>query len=539
VVDEAQILRWLNAKEDEHVEFKTATTQYDRTKLGRYCIALANEGGGHVVLGVSPKLPRQLVGTQAFLDPTSIKQWLLQKTGSLVKVEELLVGGKRVVTFDIPSRPTGHPLSWDGAFLMRCGESLVPMTTDQLEKTFAEKTVDYSSEACPSATLADLEAQAITELRSTWHRKSANDGLLRVSDEQLLSQAELVRDGAVTQAALVLLGTSGALAKHLPQAEIIFEYRSSDASIGHEQRVEFRKGFLLAQNELWKLIDTRNPSEHYQEGFFVLDIRGFNDAVVREAILNAVAHRDYRRQDPILIRQYPYRLEVVSPGGFPEGITIDNILYSHRPRNRCIAEVLQRCAPGVERSGQGVRRMFEQSIKEGKDRPDFRGSDDYRVSLTLCGQVRHPEFLRFLERVGEERLKTFSTEDLLLLDRLREGEELPDRLKQRVPRLLDLGAIERIGRGRGTRYILSKRLYTFAGKKGTYTRDKGLDRETNKELILRHLHEHGTASMGDLLQVLPHLSRGQIHSLLQSLRRRKRVQLIGRKRGSRWRLALE
>lgn len=491
------------------------------------------------MLGISPKLPRRVVGTQAFLDTTSIKQWLLHETGMRIELHELSMEGKRVVAFEVPSRPAGRPLDWKGKHLMRCGDELVCMTHDHLKRIFAEAEKDYSAGVCAAANLSDLDGRAIQELRRTWHRKSGNDDLLRVLDEQLLSQAELVRDGAVTHAALVLLGTTGALGKHLPQAEIIFEYRSSDASTQHEQRIEFREGFLLVQNQLWKLIDRRNPTEHYQEGFFVWDIRGFNEAVVREAILNAVTHRDYRRQDPILIRQYPYRLEVVSPGGFPEGITTDNILYSHRPRNRCIAEVLQRCAPGVERSGQGVRRMFEQSIKEGKDRPDFGGTDDYRVSLTLCGQVRHPEFLRFLERVGQEKLKTFSTEDLLLLDRLREGEELPDRLKQRAPRLLDLGAIERIGRGRGTRYILSKRLYALAGEKGTYTRDKGLDRETNKELILRHLREHGTASMGDLLQVLPHLSRGQIHSLLQSLRRRKRVQLIGQKRGSKWKLASE
>ena len=116
---------------------------------------------------------------------------------------------------------------------------------------------------------------------------------------------------------------------------------------------------------------------------------------------------------------------------------------------------------------------------------------------------------------------------------------MPDRLKDRLVRLVELGAVERVGRGRGTRHILSKRLYTFAGKKGAYTRDKGLDRETNKELILLHLREHDTASMGDLPQVLPQLSRGQIHYLLQSLRRGKKVQLVGQKRGSRWKLASE
>jgi ATP-dependent DNA helicase RecG len=538
VVDEAQILRWLNAKEDEHVEFKEKKQQIDSNDLGRYCVALANERGGHLVLGVSSKIPRKLVGTGAVGDPAKTKQWLLQQTGMRIEIDERSPEGKRLVVLTVPSRPTGKPLDWKGAFLMRCGESLVPMTTDQLEKIFAEKTVDYSAEVCPRAVLSDLDPRAIAELRRTWHKKSRNDDLLHVSDEQLLSQAELAQSGGLTHAALVLLATTEALGKHLPQAEIIFEYRSRDESLEHQQRIEFRRGFFLIHDELWQRIDNHNELQHHHDGLFVWDVPAFGESVAREAILNAVSHRDYRRHESVLVRQYPRRLEVISPGGLPEGITTQNILFSHAPRNRRIAEVLQKCGL-VERSGQGVRRMFEQSIRDGKQRPDFEGTDDYRVSVSLDGQIRHPEFLRFLERVGQERLKTFSTEDLLVLDRLREGERLPDRLKQRLPRLLDLGAIERIGRGRGTRYILSKRLYTLAGKKGTYTRDKGLDRETNKELILRHLREQGAASMGDLLQVVPQLSRGQIYSLLQSLRRRNKVGLVGRKRGSRWKLASE
>ena len=97
----------------------------------------------------------------------------------------------------------------------------------------------------------------------------------------------------------------------------MFEYRSSEASVQFQQRKEFREGFFLFDDELWKTINLRNEMQHYQEGLFVWDIQTFNEKVVREAILNAVSHRDYRLHGSVFIRQYPKKIEIVSPGGFP------------------------------------------------------------------------------------------------------------------------------------------------------------------------------------------------------------------------------
>jgi ATP-dependent DNA helicase RecG len=91
-----------------------------------------------------------------------------------------------------------------------------------------------------------------------------------------------------------------------------------------------------------------------------------------------------------------------------------------------------------------------------------------------------------------------------------------------------------LSRGRGTRYILSKRFYDFSGKKGSYTRKRGLDRETNKELILRHLKNHQRGTILEFEEVLPSLTRYQIHSLLKDLRRESRVAHIGPKKGGHW-----
>jgi ATP-dependent DNA helicase RecG len=180
--------------------------------------------------------------------------------------------------------------------------------------------------------------------------------------------------------------------------------------------------------------------------------------------------------------------------------------------------------------------MFEESIKEGKAVPDYSGTDSSQVSLVLHGEVQHPEFLRFLEKIGNERLARFTTRDLLVLDLLQRDQRVPEELRFRLSHLLEQGVIERIGRGRGVRYVLSRKFYSFLGRTGTYTRRRGLDRETQKSLLLRHLQHSGRdgARLQDLLQVLPELSRGQVQTLLKELKRECRAHVVGQRRAGIW-----
>jgi ATP-dependent DNA helicase RecG len=119
MIDLTTLARWLVAPaEHEHLEFKEAKQQYDTTKLLRYCVALANEGGGHVVLGVSDKPPRRVVGTQAFAaltDLNKIKAHIVEKLRIRVDAIELAHPDGRVLIFEVPSRPVGQPLDFEGA----------------------------------------------------------------------------------------------------------------------------------------------------------------------------------------------------------------------------------------------------------------------------------------------------------------------------------------------------------------------------------------------------------------------------------------
>ncbi len=342
-------------------------------------------------------------------------------------------------------------------------------------------------------------------------------------------------DGRPTYAALILFGTRATLGRHLAQAEVVFEYRSSEASGPAQDRQEYREGFFFFNDAIWQKINLRNDRQSYQDGFFRYGIPTFDETPVREAVLNAVAHRDYRLGGSVFVRQYARRLEIVSPGGFPPGISPENILDQQNPRNRRLAEALARCG-FIERSGQGMNLMVESAIRQSKPLPSFAGSSAHEVRLTLEGSVQNPAFVRFLERLGEERLRHFSTYDFLALDAICRDQPLTEPMRARLAGLIETGAVEVQGRGRGVRHHLSRALYAAIGQKGVYTRRKGLDHETNKALLMKHLAESAAAGapMAELLQVLPALSRAHVKRLLRELAAAGQARMSGVTRSARW-----
>ena len=525
----------MEGKEDEHLEFKEAKNRFDFEELVKYCAAIANEGGGKLILGVTNKRPRRVVDCRAFESLERTKAGLTERLHLRFDIDEIEHPDGRVLVFHVPPRPIGMPIQYRGSYWMRAGEGLVPMTPDRLKRIFDEAGPDFSAEICAHAALSDIDPTAIQRFRAMWQRKSGNEALDKVTDERLLADAELVVDGRLTYAALILLGTRQALGKYLAQAEVIFEYRSSEASIPSQQRKEYRQGFFLFDEDLWNTINLRNDIQHYQDGLFIWDISTFNEMVIREAILNAVSHRDYRLGGSIFVRQFPRKIEIISPGGFPPGITTENILWKQFPRNRRVAEIFAKCG-FVERSGQGVNRMFEVCIKESKPRPDFRGTDEYQVSVTFQGEIQDSRFLRFLEQIGKEMLASFTTQDLLVLDLIKREEPVPKELRDRLALLRDREIIEVISRGKGTRYILSRRFYGFLGKRGVYTRKRGLDKETNKALLFKHIQDFQKdgSRLKELTQVLPQLTQNQIQKLLVELKKEGRIRCIGRTNGARW-----
>lgn len=528
----AALETWMQEKEGECCEFKEARNDFDFEKLVKYCAAVANCGGGKVILGVSDKRPRQVVGSQAFDQPERTRSGLRDRLPLRIDFDEIPHPNGRVLVFHVPGRPVGTPIQDKGIYWTRDGDSLVPMPEEELRAIFAEAGHDFSASECKDATLADLDNAAIEDFRRRWMAKSGNDALANFSVEQLLTDAEVLVDGKVTYAALILFGTHQALGRFLPQAELTYEYRSSDASGPAAARKEYRVGFFGYYDDLWNTINQRNDLQHFQDGLFVLDIPTFAERPIRESILNAVSHRDYQLGANTFVRQYPRRIEIVTPGGFPFQVTLENILDRQSPRNRRVADVFLKCGL-VERSGQGMNLIYEEAIRQSKPLPDFTNTDRYQVSLTLHGTIQNESFLAFLQKVGQEKLASFSTADWMLLGYIAREEKVPDLYKPRAERLLELGVLERAGRGK---LMLSRRFYKFIGRRGAYTRKKGLDRETNKNLLLKHIEDNaGDGSpLKDLLDVLPSLTRDQVRTLLRELRSEGKAHPRGTTRTALW-----
>src|SRR6185436_4351122 len=156
-----QLTHWINApRETEKLEFKEAKTQYDNTKLFRHCVALANEGGGKLILGVTDAPPRKVIGSNAFRPAPGIQSRIFDKLGFRVEVEEFDHADGRVLIFHIPSRPRGTAYELDGAYWMRSTSGTVPMSEDQLRHIFDEGKPDWFSrpavENCSDADVIQL-----------------------------------------------------------------------------------------------------------------------------------------------------------------------------------------------------------------------------------------------------------------------------------------------------------------------------------------------------------------------------------------------
>ena len=540
----------LEGVEGEHYEFKEWKTKDDFDGLTKYACALANEGGGKLVLGVADQRPRRIVGTQVWPQIEVTRKSLNQRLHLTTHWEEIQTPEGRVLVITVPSHPYGLPASWDGRSWMRENDSLVLLSEARRKSIWEEIGRDHSAETCPGLTISDLNPSALDAFRRAWghslraHREESGqrdaeriDGL---SHEQLLRDTELLlADGALVNAALILFGSRPAVRRHLAQAELVYEFRNTPASGPADLRMEFQEGFFAWHDLLWQQVNepSRNPRQSFQAGLFVRQLPSFAERPVREAILNAVCHRDYLLGNSIFIRHTFTALTIESPGGLLPQVTVETLLDRQAPRNRRLAEVFQRCGM-VERSGQGMNLIFEDAITSAKQLPTPEAST-YQFKLTLHGVVQDPTFLAYLERVGQEKIRLYDTAHLLALDSVRRDLALPEVLKPLADRLVTDGLLERIGRGRGARLILSRALSQAIGESATYTRRKGLDQEEGKLLLLKHLEHKGEAGapLAELAQVLPSKSKRQVQHLLNRLADDGKALAPRRGPGAAWKLA--
>ncbi len=435
-------LKHLKESED-HVEFKAARHNYPfaggshndprerrRCVLG-YVVALANECGGRLVLGMEDARPHNVCGSDFAQGETgNLEAAVYKALGIRVQTREEYEEDKRVLIIEVPSRPVGRLLKFEGVALMRVGEELHEMSDAQMLKILSEQEPDFSAKVCVGLTMEDLDSEAIRVMKVRYGVKNENPQFESIPDEQALRDLHLFADDKLTYAALILLGKKEAKRKYLPQDKVVVEFRYDPASIQYDEREEFQMPLFLGIDAIWKYLNQplSNPMSHIGDAPYIFDIHRFTEDTVREAVLNAITHRSMQIQSDVVIKQSTRDLVITNAGGFPMGVELSNILtVNSNPRQKLVAEVLQKTGL-VEKSGQGVDKMFSLCIMESKPLPDYSGTDAYQVSLKLGAEIRDDRFVVFVRREQAKRPvgKKLNVFELMILYSVRFGGKLPE-----------------------------------------------------------------------------------------------------------------
>jgi ATP-dependent DNA helicase RecG len=528
-------------EEEDHVEFKEARTQYTygstRKSVLGYVVALANEKGGKLIFGVKESKGgvHHIVGSAAWQgNEGKLEQEIYRDLKVRVETEVLHEEGKRVLIIHVPSRPVGKVLKFEDVPLMRVGEDLHSMSDEQFYKILQEQEPDFSARFCDGLTIDDLDLGAIDKMKEQYAIKQKNPSFKDKSNEQVLNDLGLIEEGRLTYAALILLGRKKAIQQHLSHASVIWEFRFNEGQISHDFREEVCLPLFIGITHLWNLINGKNGDIPIREGAYINTLPTFNEEVIREAVLNAIAHRDYSITSSVVVRQYPKKMIINNPGGFPKGVTKDNLLtISSTPRCRLMAEVLEKTGL-VERSGQGVDKIFSYTISEGKAPPSYDDSDMLQVSLKLSGIMEDKMFHIFLREIQESRGadNVLGAEKIIGLYKVKSG--LVGEIKRDTLDSLGRdGLVTRAGT-HSNRYTLPQRYYELSSKEKSIG-SRYITLEVEQFLLVLQGH---ALKIGELEQRLSgSLSRNQIKYLISKLFPDGIVEFEGSGKGTKYKLA--
>lgn len=543
--------------ETEHLEFKEASGQFsilgkDETRGGKtnrrslygYCVAIGNEGGGKLVLGVKNKINsttgmRDIVGTKAIQNIQKAEEEIYKVLKRKIEVENIDTETGKVQIIHIPSHPIGEAFKFYGVHLMRNGENLEEMDNGTLARIINETRSDFSAQVNKYATLEDLDATAIEMLKKKWIEKSKNKELVTLGSREILEKLLLITKQGITNACILLVGKSEAIAKLIPCSEIFLEWRLEASKPEHDLRETPRGPYMLMQDKIWEFVNSRNTRVPFKQGFFEQDIWSYDEGSVREAALNAFAHREYQnRTDPIYIRVSPERISVKSPGGFLPAVNAENALDAEGQwRNRRLMEVLGMIGL-VERAGIGLDRIYRATISQGKGLPDFAGTTNEFVILNIPAKIKDINFVYYLQKIeAETQVKIDTVKDFIELEYIREYGKAKN--KERLSVFLENGIIEKVGKGRGVKYILAKNFYEFIDNRSEYTRKKWLSKDQQKELLRNYFRDHAQGQMTNFKALFDgKLPNWKIFALLNELRDEGSIMFEGKQRSPKgvWKL---
>ena len=538
--------RLLAGWENEVVEFKEAARQFSADKTGEYVSALSNEANlrglasGWLVFGVSNS--RQIVGTTHLVDGQqrqSLKHHVHQSIDqglTIREVYEVTIDGRRVVLLEVPAAPRGIPISWKGDYRARAGESLVPLSLDKLDE-IRRQTIgaDWTAVVVPEATLGHLDPAAIARARQGFAERyspriPASD-IAAWDDATFLSKARLTRDGAITRAALLLLGADTSTHLLTPHpAQMTWKLVGEQRAYEH-----FRLPFLLNTTELAKRIRNVKLRLLPPDELIFREISKYDERSLLEALYNCIAHQDYTRNSRIIVTEHADRVEFQSTGEFFDGAPDDYALDERTPsryRNPFLVEAMTELNL-IDHLGNGIHRIVADQRRRFLPMPDYDLSEPTEVKLTIHGAVIDEAFSQQMMVRSDLPL-----DDVLALDRVQK--RLPIN-KEAAGRLRRAHLIE----GRSPNLHVSSVVATATDTMAEYVRTRAQSDEFYAKLVVDYLAVAGGASRQDINDLLwdklsdalnDKQKRDKVKNLLSKMRGNGQVRNVGSTQRPRWEL---
>lgn len=368
-----QIDIWRSAvSENPNLEFKEAKNQYDNEKLYEYCVALANEGGGYLLLGIKDAPPRQVIGTSAFREPLKMEEKIFNAIGFRVDIEEVKHPDGRVLVFHIPSRPRGTAYQHKGAYLMRNGGTLVSMTEDQLRRIFSEGKPNWLEEHTAKDLSADevcrlLHLPTYFNLLKLPFPSDPQAAIDRLVLDQMIDKAG--EKYSIRRISAVLLAEKLADFQELDRkTPRVVVYNGIDKLDPKLERVGV-KGYAVGFSGIVRFISEQLPQNEVIENAIRIEMKLVPDDVIRELVANALIHQDFERHGTsVMIEVYDDRLEITNPGT-PQ-IPTDRFIDGCQSRNERLAMVMRKL--GIcEEKGSGIDRVVQVAELLQLAAPDF------------------------------------------------------------------------------------------------------------------------------------------------------------------------
>ena len=488
--------------ENEVLEFKEAKDTYEFDKIGKYFSALSNEANirdeavAWLVFGVTNR--REIVGTRFRPQPKdlhSLKHEIAKHTTnnvSFVEIHEVQENDKRVLLFEIPAAPQATPVSFQGHWYGRDGESLVPLNLQKLERIRAQATSkDWSAEIVEDATLEDIDPDAMIVARENFKKKNP-----RLADEVdvwdeavFLRNAKLSSHGKLTRTALLLLGRNHV--EHLLDADPKIRWVLKDHE-GRDKGYEiFGLPWLLAVDKLFARI-RKIKYRYMQPGtLFPQEVDMYDSYSIREALNNCIAHQDYTLKGRINVIEREESLQFTNVGDFLPGdvqLFLLQDIPPERYRNPFLVEAMRNLNL-VDTIGGGIRKMFLAQRERLFPMPEYDLANN-RVSVTLIGKVLDMDYANIL--AANNNLTLW---EIMALDKVQKRKRLTDEEAKRLK-------TEKLIEGRKPSYYIAKAIAQKTGQKAEYTRNAPFAKRDFFDWVQKFLTEHKSASRRDIDRLL-------------------------------------